>query len=156
MSPTSAKKAPHFTLENSSGQKITLSGFAGKWVVLYFYPKDSTSGCTREAVDFTALLPEFTKRNAAVVGISPDSCASHVKFAKKYELTVELLSDPDHAVAEKYGVWQKKKLYGKEYMGIVRSTFLIDPKGNIGESWEKVAVAGHAEAVLAKIDELQR
>lgn len=155
MKTASVKKAPEFTLENSAGQQIALSGFAGKWMVLYFYPKDSTSGCTREAVDFTSLLPEFTKRNATVIGISPDSCASHVKFAKKYELTVELLSDPDHAVAELYGVWQKKKLYGKEYMGIVRSTFLIDSKGNIGASWEKVAVAGHAEAVLAKLDELQ-
>ncbi len=114
----------------------------------YFYPKDNTPGCTTEALDFTALVPEFTALNAVIVGVSPDSEKSHGRFIEKKELTIELLSDPDHQTAEAYGVWQLKKFMGKEYMGIVRSTFLIDPQGQVAAIWSKVKVKGHAQMVL--------
>lgn len=140
--------APDFTLRNSSGKDIRLSDLRGKWVVLYFYPKDNTSGCTREAIDFSALLPKFTKNNTAVIGMSPDSTASHERFISKENLTIELLSDPDKTVLQTYGVWRKKKLYGREFFGVVRTTLLIDPEGIIRHRWDKVRVAGHAEEVL--------
>ena len=140
--------APDFILRNSFGNEVTLSSFRGKWVILYFYPKDNTSGCTKEAIDFTAHLPSFTGKKAVIIGVSPDKPESHVKFITKYDLGVELLSDPDHTVLEQYGVWQKKKLYGREYFGVVRTTFLIDKKGVIRENWEKVTVAGHADVVF--------
>jgi peroxiredoxin Q/BCP len=140
--------APAFTLNNAQSQPVGLSDFAGLWVVLYFYPKDNTGGCTREAKEFSELLSEFEKRKAAIIGINPDSEASHAKFIEKHGLTVELLSDPDKQVCNLYGVWQKKKMAGREYMGVVRTTFLIDPKGRIAKVWEKVRVAGHAEDVL--------
>ncbi len=140
--------APTFTLNNAESKPVSLSDFAGRWVVLYFYPKDNTSGCTKEAQAFSSLLSEFQKQNAVVIGISPDSEASHARFIEKHGLTVELLSDPDKEVCNLYGVWQKKKMAGREYMGVVRSTFLIDPEGKIIRVWEKVRVNGHAEEVL--------
>lgn len=140
--------APDFTLEDAEGKPWRLSDTAGKWRVLYFYPRDNTSGCTTEALDFTSLLPDFTKAGALVIGVSADSIASHQKFIKKHGLEVALLSDPDHKVLEAYGVWAKKKMAGREYMGIVRSTFLIGPDGVIKKVWPKVSVKGHAEAVL--------
>lgn len=140
-------KAPEFCLPDARGNKVCLKDFTGKWLVLYFYPKDNTSGCTREAVDFTSIIKDFNKMNATVVGVSPDSVASHLNFASKHGLKVLLLSDTEHEVLKKYGVWQKKSMYGREYYGVVRTTFVIDPQGKIKQRWEKVKVAGHAEAV---------
>lgn len=139
--------APAFTLNDKDGKPVSLSDYSGKWVVLYFYPRDNTSGCTTEAKSFSALLPMFEKKNAAIIGISADSEASHTRFATKHDLTVTLLSDPEHKALEAYGVWQKKKMAGREYMGIVRTTFLIDPKGIVREVWNKVKVKTHAETV---------
>ncbi len=144
-------KAPDFRLSDSNGTEIKLSDFAGYTVVVYFYPKDNTSGCTAEAKDFTALAKEFKKKNAVIIGISADSAASHKKFEEKHELKVLLLSDPDKEVIQRYGVWQKKKLYGKESMGIVRTTFVIDGSGMIADVFEKVKVAGHAEKVYDSV-----
>mgnify|MGYP000527785194 FL=1 len=131
--------APDFTLNDKDGIPVSLSGYRGKWVVLYFYPRDNTSGCTTEAKDFSALLPQFEKKDAVIIGISADSETSHAKFITKHELTVTLLSDPDHQALEAYGVWQEKKMYGKVYMGIVRSSFLIDEKGRIAAAWYKIS-----------------
>jgi len=153
--PVAGDKAPLFSLKNKDGKAFSLKEFAGKWVALYFYPKDDTPGCTQEAKDFTALLPEFRKNNAAVLGISPDSEKSHAGFIDKHGLAVELLSDPDHKVLESYGVWQKKMNYGKEYMGVARTTFLIDPEGVIRQVWEKVKVDDHAEDVKATLCKLR-
>lgn len=141
------EKAPEFCLPDAHNKRICLKDFRGKWIVLYFYPKDNTSGCTREAVDFTANIKDFKKMNAVVVGISPDSITSHMKFIDKHSLRVILLSDPEHEVLKEYGVWQKKSMYGREYYGVVRTTFVIDPKGIIRQKWDKVRVAGHADAV---------
>ncbi len=140
-------KAPEFCLPDANNKKVCINDFRGKWLVLYFYPKDNTSGCTKEAVDFTANIKDFRKMNATVVGISPDSVTSHMNFINKHDLKVLLLSDPEHKVLEKYGVWQKKSMYGREYYGVVRTTLLIDPKGKIMQKWEKVKVVGHAGAV---------
>lgn len=149
--------APDFTLPAGSGREIRLSDLKGKWVVLYFYPKDSTPGCTTEALEFTQLLPEFKSLNAVVLGVSKDSTASHRKFIEKQALTVELLSDVDTAVMESYGAWQMKKQCGKECMGTVRSTVLIDPEGKVAQVWPKVTkAAGHAEQVLAALRERSR
>jgi thioredoxin-dependent peroxiredoxin len=148
-------KAHDFTVKNSYEQEISLSDFQGKWVVLYFYPKDNTPGCTLEALEFTALKKEFHKHNAVVIGLSTDSCASHAKFTNKHNLDLVLLSDPDHAVAENYGVWKPKKFMGKEFLGVVRSTFLINQQGIIAYSWPKVSAKGHAQAVLDKLRELK-
>lgn len=148
--PKPGEPAPDFTLPDANDTPWRLAA-AGKWVVLYFYPRDNTSGCTTEALDFTALLPEFTALGAVVVGVSADSTASHRKFIQKKELSVTLLSDPDQAVLSAYGVWAKKKMAGREYMGIVRSTVLIGPDGVVRETWPKVSVKGHAAAVLAKL-----
>jgi peroxiredoxin Q/BCP len=144
--PSEGGKAPDFELQTADGP-IRLADFAGRTLVLYFYPKDATSGCTREAQDFTALAGEFAKAGAAVVGVSKDSVASHKKFADKFELSVALGSDPDAAVIERYGSWTEKALYGRKYMGIDRSTFLIKD-GVVRRIWRKVKVPGHAEAVL--------
>jgi peroxiredoxin Q/BCP len=141
-------KAPDFTLA-AEGGPIKLSKLKGKPVVLYFYPKDDTSGCTTEAKDFTALAPDFKKAGVTVIGVSPDSVASHEKFRKKHDLAVMLGSDEDKAVAEAYGVWVEKSMYGKKYMGVERSTFLIDGAGKLAKTWRKVKVAGHAAEVLA-------
>lgn len=142
---------PEFTLEASGGQEISLSDYRGKKVVLYFYPKDSTPGCTQEACDFRDSSAAYEQKGAVVLGISPDPVKSHDKFAQKYELSFPLLSDPDHAVAEAFGVWQLKKMYGKEYEGIVRSTFLIDEEGILIKAWNKVKVKGHTEEVFAAL-----
>jgi thioredoxin-dependent peroxiredoxin len=145
-------RAPDFELPTESGEKLKLSKLlkaGGKPVVVYFYPKDDTSGCTAEAKDFTRLAADFKRAGVEVIGISPDSAESHQKFAKKYELKVRLAADADKAVANAYGVWVEKSMYGRKYMGVERSTFLIDAKGKIAKSWRKVKVPGHAEAVLA-------
>lgn len=148
------KKAPAFTLLDQDGAKRKLSEFAGRWVVLYAYPKDDTPGCTREACDFTAGLAGFEALDATVLGISRDTPESHAKFAKKHGLKVTLLSDPDHAVLEAYGAWGEKVLYGKKSVGVIRSTVLVDPAGKVAHHWKKVKVDGHAEAVRAKLAEL--
>lgn len=147
--------APDFCLFGAGDQEVCLNSFYGKWRVLYFYPKNNTSGCTREAVDFTAHLSQFQEMGAVVVGISRDSPASHEKFAAKHSLKVGLLSDQDHKVTEAYGAWALKKMYGKEGWGIVRSTFLIDPEGKIAYIWRKVKVDGHADAVIKRLGQLQ-
>jgi len=147
--------APEFCLPNQDSEEICLRDFAGSWVVLYFYPKDSTPGCTTEALDFTALKSEFEKEGATIFGVSPDPVKRHQNFITKKELTITLLSDEEKEVAKMYGVWQLKKLYGREYMGIVRSTFLIDPDGKIAYIWSKVKVKGHAQEVLEKLRELK-
>ncbi|KAA9361412.1 peroxiredoxin [Ochrobactrum quorumnocens] len=139
--------APDFTLPSDS-DTITLSSLKGKPVVLYFYPKDDTSGCTKEAIAFSQLKPEFDKIGARVIGLSPDSAEKHAKFRKKHELTVDLAADEDRTALEAYGVWVEKSMYGRKYMGVERATFLIDAEGRIAHMWEKVKVAGHAEAVL--------
>jgi peroxiredoxin Q/BCP len=148
-------KVPAFCLEDGETQKHCLKDFKGKWVVLYFYPKDNTSGCSREAEEFTAMKEQFEKENAAIVGISPDSVKSHKRFIEKHDLNILLLSDPEHKVLEKYGVWQKKKMYGREYMGVVRSTFLISPEGTAKRIWRKVKVKGHVEEVLSALKNIK-
>ena len=141
------KKVPDFTAEATAGP-FTLSEYRGHPVVLYFYPKADTPGCTQQACAVRDVYPQIEAQNAVVIGISPDSEASHARFIEKHSLTMELLSDPDKQVCNLYGVWQKKKMAGKEYMGVVRTTFLIDPKGKIARVWEKVRVDGHADEVL--------
>jgi thioredoxin-dependent peroxiredoxin len=145
------KKAPEFTLQGSSKESISLKDLKGKTVVLYFYPKDDTPGCTKEACDFRDSLKKFTSKKAIVLGVSPDTLKSHDKFIDKFELPFELLSDPDHAVAEKYGVWVEKSMYGRKYMGIERSTFVIDPEGKLKAEFRKVKVDGHVDEVLAAV-----
>jgi peroxiredoxin Q/BCP len=145
-------KAPDFELPAENGEKLKLSRLikaGGKPVVIYFYPKDDTSGCTAEAKDFTRLAADFKKAGVEVIGISPDSPESHQKFARKHDLKVRLAADADKAVASAYGVWVEKSMYGRKYMGVERSTFLIDPKGKIAKIWRKVKVTGHADEVLA-------
>ena len=149
-------KAPAFSLPDATGEKISLDQYKGKWIVLYFYPKDMTSGCTLEAVDFTGSLPEFSKLNATVIGISPDSCSSHQKFIVKHNLVVTLLSDENKKVLGRYGVWQAKQMYGKEYFGVVRTTFLVGPDGKIKYIWNNVKVKDHVNDVLLKLKELQQ
>lgn len=146
----SGDAAPLFTLPTVDGD-ISLGGLRGRNVVLYFYPKDDTTGCTSEAQQFSALLDDFTKAGAYVIGVSRDSVKSHAKFAKKYDLKVALGSDEDGAVTEAYGVWVEKSMYGRQYMGIERATFLIGPDGVIRQVWRKVKTAGHAQAVLAAL-----
>jgi len=141
--------APDFALPTDDGGTLKLSRLRGKPVVVYFYPKDDTSGCTIEAKDFSRLAPEFRKAGVEVVGVSPDSVESHQKFRGKHELTVRLAADADKVAALAYGVWAKKSMYGRSYMGIERSTFLIDRAGRLARSWRKVKVPGHAEEVLA-------
>jgi peroxiredoxin Q/BCP len=141
-------KAPDFALDTDAAGKLKLSGLKGKPVVIYFYPKDDTSGCTLEAKDFSKLAPDFLKAGVEVIGISPDSAESHAKFRKKHDLAVKLAADPDKEVANAYGVWVEKSMYGRKYMGVERSTFLIDGKGRIARSWRKVKVPGHAKEVL--------
>lgn len=152
--PAIGQAAPAFFAPNQAGKSLTLADFAGQWLILYFYPKDNTPGCTAEAIDFTRLAPEFATLGGVILGVSPDSEKSHCKFIDKQSLTFDLLSDPAHQVAESYGAWGLKKFMGKEYMGILRSTFLIDPHGQLAFSWPTVKVKGHAEAVLAKLKEL--
>ena len=145
------KKAPAFTLKDQHSETHRLSDYAGRSVILYFYPKDDTPGCTQESCDFQAMLPKFTRREAVVLGVSILDEKSKAKFAEKHGLTFPLLADPDHAVAEKYGVWQQKSRYGRTYMGVVRTTYLIGPDGKVVERWDSVKVDGHADAVAAAI-----
>lgn len=140
--------APDFTLPTDGGETITLSALKGKPVVIYFYPKDDTPGCTKEACGFRDQLPDFSGLGATVIGISKDTAAKHDKFKAKYKLTFPLASDADGTVCEDYGVWVEKNMYGKKYMGIERATFLIDANGKIAKVWRKVKVPGHVEAVL--------
>jgi peroxiredoxin Q/BCP len=149
-------KAPDFALPTHGDQTLALSKLKGKPVVLYFYPKDDTSGCTAEAKDFSRLAPDFRRDGVEVIGVSPDSVASHAKFRSKYELTIKLAADADKAVATAYGVWVEKSMYGRKYMGVERSTFLIDKAGRIAKSWRKVKVPGHAEEVLAAAQALPK
>ncbi|KRA05710.1 thioredoxin-dependent thiol peroxidase [Rhizobium sp. Root564] len=145
---TIGDEAPDFRLPRNGGGDISLSDLKGKAVVLYFYPKDDTSGCTAEAIDFSALGAQFEAANTVVIGISPDSVKSHDKFAAKHSLTVMLAADEDKSALEAYGVWREKSMYGKKYMGVERTTFLISPDGKVAKIWSKVKVPGHAQAVL--------
>lgn len=150
--PSSLKEgdpAPDFDLPGSGGERIALASFAGKKLVLYFYPKDDTSGCTAEAIDFNALRGEFANAGAEVVGMSPDSVAKHEKFCTKYELSLPLAADEGKETLQAYGVWVEKSMYGRKYMGVERSTFLIGKDGRITKIWRKVKVPGHAQEVLA-------
>lgn len=147
MSVDVGSPAPAFTLETPDGP-VSLSDFAGQKLVLYFYPKDDTSGCTAEAIAFSGLADDFRNAGTTVIGVSKDSVASHRKFATKYNLTVKLAADPEGSTVEAYGAWVEKSMYGRKYMGIDRSTFLIGPDGRIAGAWRKVKVPGHADAVL--------
>jgi thioredoxin-dependent peroxiredoxin len=148
------KKAPAFTLTDQHGKVHRLADYAGHPVVLFFYPKDDTPGCTKEACAFRDNLPRFKASKAAVFGISILDEASKARFADKFDINYPLLADADHAVAEKYGVWQKKSLYGRSFMGNVRTTYLIDAAGKVSQRWDNVKVDGHAEAVMAAVAEL--
>ena len=148
------QKAPDFTLSADDGTKLKLSAQKGHPVVLYFYPRDSTPGCSREACAFRDRQSDLKRRGAKVFGVSPDDVASHEKFRDKFQLNFPLLADPDHQVAEKYGAWREKNLYGKKSMGIQRSTYLIAADGRVAHVWKKVSVDGHDAEVLAALDEL--
>ena len=148
------RKAPAFSLKDQHGRTHRLADYAGRPVILYFYPKDDTPGCTKESCAFRDNLPKFTSSRAVVFGASILDEASKAKFAGKYNLTFPLLADEDHAVAEKYGVWQKKSLYGREFMGIVRTTYLIGADGKVVRRWDNVKVDGHAEEVLEAVEAL--
>lgn len=141
-------KAPDFTLPADNGQTVSLSDFKGQQVALFFYPKDDTSGCTKEAIAFSELLEDFKAAGTVVLGMSPDSAAKHDKFKAKHDLSVTLLADEDKQTLGAYGVWVEKSMYGRKYMGVERSTFLIDKDGTVAQLWRKVKVPGHAEAVL--------
>ncbi len=147
--------APDFCLPDPDRGEICLNDQRGSWVILYFYPKDNTSGCTLEALEFTAAEEEFKKKNAMILAASPDSLRSHTNFREKHDLSINLLSDPDKETLQAYGAWQLKKMYGREYMGVMRSSFIIDPEGKIAHIWPKVRVKGHVEAVMDKLVELQ-
>ncbi len=147
--------APDFTLPRDGGGTITLSGLRGNPVVLYFYPKDDTSGCTQEAIEFSGLKPQFEKLGAKVIGMSPDPVKKHDKFKTKHDLKVELVADEDKAIIESYGLWVEKSMYGRKYMGVERTTFLIDSDGKIAKVWNKVKVPRHAAEVLEATRALQ-
>ena len=149
------KKAPDFELKDADEKSTRLSGLKGRSVVLYFYPKDDTSGCTAEAKDFTCLIDEFKRAGAEVIGVSPDSPQSHAKFRAKYGLSVRLLADEAREAAQAYGVWVEKSMYGRKYMGVERSTFLIDKAGTLARTWRNVRVPGHAEEVLKAVKALK-
>jgi len=149
------QKAPEFCLPNQDETEICLRDLAGKWVVLYFYPKDNTPGCTTEACDFTDNLEEFEELDAVILGVSPDSPKKHRNFIEKKNLKITLLSDENKEVLKKYGAWGLKKMYGKEYEGVIRSTFIISPDGEIVAQWKNVKVKGHVEKVKEKLKELQ-
>jgi peroxiredoxin Q/BCP len=152
---TVKRLAPDFTLPASSGSSVSLHDYRGKKVVIYFYPQDNTPTCTQESCDFRDYNGKFAELGVEVIGISPDELIAHHKFIAKYELPFLLLSDSDHQVAEKYGVWALKKLYGREYMGIIRSTFLIDEEGYIVKEWSKVRIKNHVQLVLDAVVELR-
>jgi len=148
--------APDIELPDDAGKKISLKDFAGKKLVVYFYPKDDTSGCTKEAIDFSGLKEDFKKAKTTVIGISPDSVASHVKFKTKHSLDLTLASDEEKSAVEAFGVWVEKNMYGRKYMGVERSTFLIGPDQTIAAAWFKVKVPGHAQAVLKAAQDLKK
>lgn len=152
--PEIGENAPDFTLPSTSGQDVTLSSLKPKAVVLFFYPRDNTSGCTKEAIGFSELKETFAAENVEIFGLSKDDMKSHHKFVEKQELTVDLLTDADSDVCEAYDVWKEKSMYGKKFMGIERSTFLIDGEGKIARVWRKVKVPGHVDEVLAAAKEL--
>lgn len=147
--------APHFTLPREGGGEVSLSHFKGKYLVLYFYPKDDTSGCTKEAIEFNALKQKFEANDCEILGVSPDSIAAHAKFKTKHNLDLALGSDETKTMLQLYGVWVEKSMYGRKYMGVERSTFLIDPEGTIAQAWHKVKVPGHADAVLKALSVLK-
>jgi len=148
------RKAPAFSLKDQDDKTHRLKDYVGRPLVLYFYPKDDTPGCTREACDFRDALPDFKKSKAAVLGVSILDTASKAKFARKHKVSFPLLADPDHVVAEKYGTWKKKSMYGKTFMGLARTTFLIDGTGTVVRRWDNVKVDGHADAVLEAVEAL--
>ncbi len=145
-------KAPNFTLKNANNETVTLEQFKGKNVIVYFYPKDLTPGCTKQAIAFTEHEEEFSKRDTVIIGISPDSSASHEKFIKKHNLNLILLADEEKQAIESYGVWKEKKMYGRTFMGVERSTFLVDRTGTVQAIWRKVKVAKHINEVLEELD----
>ena len=147
--------APQFCRPNQDETEICLRDLSGKWIVLYFYPKDNTPGCSTQACDFTAAKPDFSDLDAVILGVSPDSPKKHTSFIEKKKLSIMLLADEDKSLCEDYGVWQLKKFMGREYMGVVRSTFIISPEGKIEAVWEKVKVKGHIDAVKEKLKELK-
>lgn len=147
------QKAVEFCLPDSDGNNVCLKDFLGSWVVLYFYPKDDTPGCTLEAVTFSRQLAAFVDKETVILGVSPDTKESHCRFRDKHDLKITLLSDVDKEVLKSYGVWVLKKMYGKEYYGVERSTFIIDPNGVVVRSWRKVKVKGHVEDVLRSLEE---
>ena len=155
MSPKVGAKAPEFSLQSDSGETVTLAGLKGKPVVLYFYPKDDTPGCTVEACEFRDTWADVKKTGAVVLGVSPDDVKSHEKFKTKFNLPFPLLADENHAVAEAYGAWGEKSMYGKTYDGILRTTFVIGPDGKIARVFEKVKPKGHAAEVLEAVRELK-
>ncbi|HHZ82938.1 MAG TPA: thioredoxin-dependent thiol peroxidase [Nitrospirales bacterium] len=148
------KRAPTFNLESDSGEKVSLASLRGKRVVLYFYPKDDTPGCTQESCDFRDNLARVKAQGAVVYGVSKDSVGSHQKFKQKFSLPFPLLSDPSHAMIEKYGVWKEKKLYGRAYMGVERTTVIIDEHGKVAQIFLKVKVTGHAESVIEALQSM--
>ena len=148
------KPAPDFQLQSDTGETVTLSDLRGRQVVLYFYPKDDTPGCTIEACELRDAFPRFSRTNAVILGVSPDNVASHQKFKKKFELPFTLLADTDHAIADAYGVWVEKSMYGKKYMGVQRATFVIDKKGSVAKVYPKVKPEGHAAEVEAELKTL--
>ena len=148
-------KAPEFCLPNQDETEICLRDLSGKWIVLYFYPKDSTPGCTTQACDFTAAMPDFESLDAVILGVSPDSPKRHTNFIEKKDLTITLLADEEKELCNTYDVWKLKKFMGKEYMGVVRTTYIISPEGEIVATWDKVRVKEHAQTVKTKLKELQ-
>ena len=148
------QKAIDFTIPDQAGNDISLSQYKGKWIILYFYPRDNTPGCTVEAIDFSSLRKEFDDMNAVILGVSPDTQQKHLNFIDKNNLQITLLSDTEHKIIKDYGVWRLKKNYGKEYFGLVRTTFLINKEGKIAYIWDKVKAKGHAQIVLNKLSEL--
>lgn len=152
MAAEEGRKAPEFTLEASTGEKVSLKNYRGKWVVLYFYPKDDTPGCTKEACDFRDHAAELRKLGAEVLGVSPDGLKRHAKFIEKHGLNFPLLADEETEACKAYGVWVEKSMYGRKYMGVERSTFLINPEGKIAKAWRKVSVTGHGEEVARTLE----
>ena len=151
--PEIGQVAPSFTAKDKDDNIVSLEAKQGSWIVLYFYPKDNTPGCTTEAKTFSEYLEQFQELGAEIIGVSPDSAKSHAKFIDKHNLSITLLTDSDREIIEAYGAWRLKKFMGKEYMGVVRSTFLISPDGKIAQVWDKVRVKGHVEKVLAELKE---
>jgi peroxiredoxin Q/BCP len=150
------KTAPAFNLPDQNGDSHQLKDYRDKWVVLYFYPKDNTSGCTDETCQFRDDFPRFKRAKAIIWGMSPDNVASHLKFATKFKLPFDLLADDQSKICTNYGVWQQKSMYGRKYMGVVRTTYLINPKGKVAARWDKVKVKGHAQDVLSTLKELAK